>query len=238
MGDSLLVSRMPSGEPEIFRSIQGEGPSAGTPSTFIRLATCNLRCRWCDTAYTWDWATFDRETRTVHMSISDIMATVSENGQENVVVTGGEPLLQMASLASLARQLRSQGHAIEVETNGTIAPTPDLLKDVSQWNVSPKLDNSGETAARREKAFALSAFAESKTAYFKFVICEAADVNEVTALIDRHGISRRRVYLMPEGVTADAVLRGTRMLAESAAAHGYRISTRLHILLWGDTPGR
>ena len=59
-GASLLkVSRQPSGEPEIFHSIQGEGVSAGTPTVFLRLATCNLACTWCDTRYTWDWRRFD-----------------------------------------------------------------------------------------------------------------------------------------------------------------------------------
>jgi len=171
-------------------------------------------------------------------NVDDIVATVSRNGLENVVVTGGEPLLQMARLTTLARRLRTAGHTIEVETNGTVAPAPELLESVSQWNVSPKLNNSGETVNRREKPTALAAFARSPAAWFKFVVCEAADVDEVTALIDRHRIPSQNVFLMPEGVRAGVVLRRTRMLAEAGPAHGYRVSTRLHILLWGDIPGR
>lgn len=238
MEGTLVVSRTPSGEPEIFRSIQGEGPSVGKASTFIRLAMCNLRCHWCDTAYTWDWTRFDREARTIDVKVDDIVATVSANGIVNVVVTGGEPLLQMAPLAALARRLRAAGHTIEVETNGTVTPAAGLLDSISQWNVSPKLDNSGETVKRREKPIALSAYVQNPAAWFKFVVCEAADVEEVAAFIERHGIPRERVLLMPEGVRGDVVIERMKTLWEVAIDHGYRLSPRLHIILWGDGPGR
>jgi organic radical activating enzyme len=172
------------------------------------------------------------------VKLDDVVATVSRNGLENVVVTGGEPLLQMVPLVTLARRLRTAGHTLEVETNGTVAPAAELLENISQWNVSPKLNNSGETEKRREKPIAIEAFIRSPAAWFKFVVCGAADVEEVTAFVERHGILRERVLLMPEGVTADVVLERMKTLWDVAIDHGYRISPRLHILLWGDRPRR
>ena len=50
---ALILATDDEGGPEIFASVQGEGPSMGMPVAFMRLSRCNLACVWCDTAYTW-----------------------------------------------------------------------------------------------------------------------------------------------------------------------------------------
>ena len=234
----LKVSRQPSGQPEIFLSIQGEGVSAGTPTAFLRLATCNLACTWCDTRYTWDWRNFDYAQEVMAMSREDVEQRVLAFDRPHLVVTGGEPLLQQQELAPLAESLSRRGFYCEVETNGTIAPLPDMVRAISQWNVSPKTESSGNRPDSRENPEALSAFRELENAYFKFVVVEPGDVEDVSAMVDRHGLDPDRVLLMPEGVTAEAVQERGRWVAQACAERGYRFSTRLHILLWGDERGR
>ena len=88
-------------EPEIFASLQGEGPSTGMPVAFLRLSRCNLACTWCDTRYTWDFDRFDRKENQLTLDITDVAQRVLLLNQNRLVITGGEPLLQAGRLADL-----------------------------------------------------------------------------------------------------------------------------------------
>ena len=227
---------MDDGSPEIFASVQGEGVSAGVPSTFVRLATCNLRCSWCDTAYTWDWDRFDRNTQVMEAAVDVVEAEVRARAPKNVVLTGGEPLIQRRALEALARTLKTDGYRIEVETNGTIAPGA-LAGVIHQWNVSPKLRNSGNEGLTRLPEESLHEFAALPNAYFKFVVSTPDDIEEIEGIQERFAIPATRTVLMPEGTTAASLNARSPWLAEICAARGYRFSSRLHILIWGDKRG-
>lgn len=111
---------------EIFCSIEGEGLRVGQPTTFVRLARCNLRCFFCDT----EFDTF-RE-----MTIAQIVATVERHSATWVCLTGGEPLGQ--NIALLCRALVQAGYRLHIETNGTVDPDPVLCDLIEHWTVSPK----------------------------------------------------------------------------------------------------
>ncbi len=237
----MLLSRMKSGAPEIFATVQGEGISAGVPSVFVRLSECNLRCTWCDTKYTWDWASYDKKTETIELAIDDIATrTLSESGPgvRNAVFTGGEPLLQQDELAELGARLKSEGFRIEVETNGTIVPSEAMAKVVDQWNVSPKLSSSGNAERARHRPNALAWFAEQPHATFKIVQTSAADFAETEELVTALGVPKARVVLMPEGTEPSALAERSRELADTCRKNGYRLGTRLHVFLWGQERGR
>ena len=234
----LKLARLQSGEPEIFASIQGEGVSAGRPSTFVRLSLCNLACTWCDTKYTWDWAHYDPGVEIMHTTNAEVIRRVTSLRVENVVITGGEPLMQQDALADIVKELTRAGHRIEVETNGTFQPRRSLRRHIAQWNVSPKLANSGNAAWRRLVDAPLRWFAQSGNAWFKFVIDVPADLEEVEDLVNGYDVARTRVILMPQGTSVAALDKRSAWLADACARRGYRFSTRIHILLWGDERGR
>jgi 7-carboxy-7-deazaguanine synthase len=102
---------------EIFHSIQGESTHAGRPCVFVRLTACDLRCRWCDTPYSF------HEGR--KMSVDDVVADVEARGCDVVEVTGGEPLLQ-ADVYPLMQRLLDSGKTVLIETGGhrSIAGVP------------------------------------------------------------------------------------------------------------------
>lgn len=107
---------------EIFYSLQGEGYHSGTPAVFVRLSGCNLRCPFCDTQY----------EAYVEMDETEIVEAVKQYPARLVVVTGGEPSLQLTP--SLVDALHAAGRTVAVETNGTHPLPPNV-----DWvTLSPK----------------------------------------------------------------------------------------------------
>jgi organic radical activating enzyme len=217
-------------------TFQGEGPSAGQRAAFIRLSGCPVGCGWCDEPQTWDWSRFDQHAESRVLTVGEVSDWAAGIPARLVVITGGEPLAQQRALAPLAARLAAAGRRVEVETSGTICPAVPLLGAATAFSVSPKLASSGVPHGRRIRPRALSAFAASGKAVFKFVACTPADLDEVADLEARFGLAP--VWIMPEGVTAEKVLAGMRQLADEVLSRGWHLTSRMHVLLWGDARGR
>lgn len=170
-----------------------------------------------------------------------------------VVVSGGEPLAQVPPrlqkpnlpmlgeedddpVGMLAYNLYLRNLAVHVETAGIRLPSPALRAYVSKFVVSPKLATSGNSEASRRKPDVLSWFAQNE-ADFKFVITEPDDLSEVIHLQNVCGIPSRRIWLMPEGTSVEAIQRKLPQVAEAALKMGYNVSTRLHVHIWGNERG-
>ncbi len=254
MADAVLkLARLHDG-PEIFHSIQGEGISAGVPSVFVRASLCNLHCRWCDTDYTWNWEgtpweherdgepgyrKFKREDWILEIPAREVAEQVASFPCLQVILTGGEPLLQDEAWLTMIRCLlrKNPAYRFEVETNGTLVPSAELDAAVHQYNVSPKLENSGNNTQLRCNADALAFFARSPKAWFKYVISSKDDLAEVDTIITRHAIPHDRVLLMPEGRDEETLQQRRLWLADTCRDHNFRYSDRLHIQLWGSRRG-
>ncbi len=135
---------------EIFYSLQGEGHYTGTPAVFVRFSDCNLRCWFCDTDFQ-----SGRE-----MSEEEIVEAVLQYPTHYVVITGGEPTLQIT--ASLCDKLHAQGRYLMMETNGTRALPEGCQID---WiTCSPKLLDAKE-GIRKLAAIRLEHIDELKVVY-------------------------------------------------------------------------
>jgi len=221
-------------------TIQGEGPSAGRRASFIRTGGCNLACSWCDSSFTWDGRRYDLRAELTRTPVTAITARALQGAPGLVVITGGEPLLQQEQpgWALLLDTLVTAGVDVEIETNGTIAPSSYTAASVTRFNVSPKLGHAGDPVARRIRPEALAALHATGHAVFKIVCATAADVDEAATLTAAHGIPPSTVWIMPEGTTTPELCDHLAAIADPAIRAGFNLSTRLHVHVWGDERAR
>jgi 7-carboxy-7-deazaguanine synthase len=216
---------------KVFFSIQGEGASIGYPAVFLRLHMCNLDCVWCDTPYTWDKNSEEYWSEWQQLSINETKSLVCAHDCRRLVITGGEPLLQQAALSMLIKELPDWD--VEFETNGTVAPDNYLLERC-QFNVSPKLGNSKILEERRLKKDVLRIFAVNANSYFKFVVENSADLEEIDLLVSEVGLDKSKVIIMPQGKVPQDLSVRMQELAEVVKIKGYRLLPRLHVYIWGN----
>ncbi len=200
---------------EIFHSIQGESSHAGRPCVFVRLTGCNLRCRWCDSEYTF--------TGGERFSLDEVVARVKSFGTKLVEITGGEPLAQEEAF-DLIRRLCDDGFEVLIETSGSIDIRPvdrraKIILDV-------KCPGSGEAGKNRwENIEELRPHDE-----VKFVIADRADYEWAKNVIADKRLDRWTVLLSPVWGEMDMKALAEWMLADHVPA---RFQTQLHKHIWG-----
>ena len=226
---------------ELFFSIQGEGELTGVPSVFVRTSGCNLRCRWCDTKY----ASWKPEGENV--TINDLLEKVCSYPARHVVISGGEPMIAKG-IKDFTRLLKESGKHITIETAGTIAPN-GIQCDLA--SLSPKLSDStpkeGDISkewidrheSKRLDYGILSEWVNSYNFQLKFVVSKEEEIKEIQNVITRieGKILPEKVLLMPEGIDPDTLRSRYDLLIDLCKENGYRFCNRLHIDLFGNTPG-
>ena len=210
---------------EIFHSIQGESTHAGRPCAFIRLTGCNLRCRWCDSEYTFTGG--DR------MSIDEIVEQVKSYGCKLVEVTGGEPLAQPESF-DLIRRLCDEGFEVLIETSGSIDIEPvdrraTIILDVkcpgsgevekNRWENLDELENRRRGRRR-----------STPDDEIKFVIADRRDYDWARRVIDERKLDRWTILFSPVWGEMNMKSLAEWMLADRVPA---RFQTQLHKHIWG-----
>jgi len=201
---------------ELFLSIQGESSRAGLPCTILRLAGCNLRCRYCDSVFAWEGG--------VAHSLEQILARVADLRCPRVLVTGGEPLLQ-EDCPDLVAALLTEGYEVLVETNGS--------QDISGLDpgairiVDVKTPGSGEVESFRMDN--LAALAEHDEV--KFVLSDATDYDWAVEFLDAHdaALPTEVLFSPAYGTLPPTDLAGW-ILRDRLPV---RLQLQLHKVLWG-----
>lgn len=243
---------------EVYPAFQGEGSRVGTYVTFVRLFSCNLRCTWCDTAYSINldeaqafFTGMDvRKTPPYDLCSPDqIMTKIAEESRaRNVVFSGGEPMLWWErGLGDTVDRLRNLDYHVTIETNGTLVPSgrADL------WSVSPKLPGSQMTDVLEVRArvdlqkWADLARIGGQNVQLKFVITEIGqDLVSVQSLLDDVTSFRGPIFLQPNGdwhsLGADGWAQKILSLNDAVKAdekfwsrYDVRILAQQHVLVYG-----
>lgn len=223
-------------------TVQGEGPHAGRLCTFVRLYGCNLTCRWCDTAYTWDvnglnGVRYPRAENQYELPVERIVERVVALGVPICVVSGGEPLLQAKGVYALAAQLATFHVETHVETNGTREPATETV--IAHYSVSPKLASAQAGSPERvQRLDVLALWAKHPRAVFKIVCNSRAEVREAVRLMDAVRVPPERRWVMPEGKFAHELAVTLPVVADAAVEQRINLSPRLHVEAWGNERGR
>ncbi len=209
---------------ELFYSIQGESTRAGLPCLFIRLAGCNLRCSYCDAAYTWE------EDGSL-MPLSAILSWVDEYPDVLVEITGGEPLLQ-EPVYTLMDQLLTRGRHVLLETNGSlsVARVPgavgiimDLKCPGSGMGIEVEWKNISTLRARKENG---------SNDELKFVLTSDDDFLWARDIV----LKEQLTSMIPVLFSPVQPLLNPAHLAELLLEHRLpvRLQLQLHTILWPD----
>lgn len=233
---------------EIYECAQGEGRLVGVPSILVRTSLCNLRCQFsggnlCDTWFT-SWKPETNNNMSVQ-AILDKVDALAGTTYKHVILSGGEPTIQK-EFAELVAKLSCKYH-VTIESNGT------NLVDMSQqpyeydtrnilFSISPKLKSSVPFGTPFEKLHdskrinlkSLESLLGVYDSYLKFVVCTPEDLTEVLSIQQQLRVDSDRIYLMPEGITKEQVESKHSMIMDLCQKYGFRFSTRLHILLYGN----
>jgi 7-carboxy-7-deazaguanine synthase len=219
---------------EIYRSRQGEGVWTGCDSVFVRTSGCNLRCVYCDTPYA-SWSPEGDD-----LAVDAIVDRVLELAANDVVLTGGEPML-FSEMLPLTHQLREAEKRITIETAGTLyLPVACDLMSISpkMSNSTPSVEQAGVWHNRHERVrFADNVVSRLVREYryqFKFVIGCEQDVDEVTEFLARiPEIENEHVYLMPQGVSVAELAEIGSWLPGLCEQHDWKYCPRKHIEWFG-----
>lgn len=202
---------------EIFRSIQGESSFAGLPFYFIRLTGCNLRCRYCDTTYAYEQGE--------QMEVSAIVEKLDPQKGKNVLITGGEPLLQPET-PQLVEKLIAERFRVLVETNGSL--DIGTLPSKTHRVVDFKCPSSGHEKDNLIRNISLLTERDE----VKFVISDRRDYDWAKQFISQYYIDEKVGILMSP---VDALLEPSALAAWILEdAKEIRLNLQLHRVIWPD----
>tara|TARA_B100001996_G_scaffold366776_1_gene337807 strand:- start:3834 stop:4478 length:645 start_codon:yes stop_codon:yes gene_type:complete len=207
---------------EIFFSIQGEGVQVGTPTTFVRLFGCSLRCTWCDSMYAVKGDDYKE------VLVEELISDIEKIKCKNICITGGEPLHQKEELVFLTNILLEKGYRILLETAGHIKPM-DIFKNSNVLiSMDCKCPGSG-----MDKKTNLSLLKELEAKdQIKFVIKDLKDYEYAKNIVLKNSFKAEVIFQPVYGSSLEDLVN--MVLRDNL---NIRVVPQVHKIIWGDIRG-
>lgn len=205
---------------EIFDSIDGEGIFAGQLATFIRLAGCNLRCKYCDTGYAL------RDDVGNEMPVNDIVSRVDEIRNKHITLTGGEPLIHK-DVDRLIKMLLILGYHINIETNGSVDIKPYLFNNVT-ITLDYKTHGSGE-----EDKMLLGNWDKLRNCDAIKIVCYSEDLPSISRLLISHR-TKAQIFLSPVfgKIEPKELVEFAKKMRDKHGVENLRVQLQMHKYIW------
>jgi 7-carboxy-7-deazaguanine synthase len=200
---------------EIFLSIQGESSFAGLPCAFVRLAGCNLRCKYCDTAHSFK--------KGKPYSVQKTISLIREFDCPLVEIAGGEPLIQEET-PLLSQALLDEGFRVLMETNGT--KNIDLIKGTVTRIMDIKTPGSGES----DKTDWRNINRLDKNDEVKFVLTSRADYDWAKNIVRQYGLDQKVPLLFSPAHDHLEPAELSRWILEDRI--NVRLQLQIHKVIW------
>jgi 7-carboxy-7-deazaguanine synthase len=229
-----------------FHTIEGEGKYLGFPSVFMRLFGCNLTCKgWASPDSPWGCDSYISWSKKNKYTFDEMFKFYEENELHFKLrrgdiwkITGGEPMLRQEPLLNFVEEFCSRYGflpTIDFETNGSILPDPRWVDQFNAtFTVSPKLSSNGDPKDKRYNLNALK-FHVKQNSCFKFVVKDAQDIQELFDEYLSHPelfIPRQLVWIMVCAGSRMEHIQNAEAVAEMCKKHGFKMSPRLHLMIW------
>jgi organic radical activating enzyme len=218
----------------MFRSIQGEGKTQGKNSLFIRFPNCSLRCVNCDSKYARDGKEYENiSTRKVYSEVKKV---------DNIVFTGGEPLLK-SNFKNISKIIKKYpNHTYEIETNGTILLEYDSLfnkkafiKNIYNnitFNISPKINFSQEKKVNTEPMLIEQVKTHKLNYIVKYLFETTKDLEIIKKEQKKYNLKSSHIYVQPIGINSTILKKKIKKYFDEILRNGWNISMRSHIFLF------
>jgi len=216
---------------EIFFALQGEGSTIGKPSIFVRYFGCHLAnrgkpCPWCDSKYAWN----QKLGSYSKLSGDEIIREIKKYDCKHIVITGGEPYLQLETSIDWLwiMDLWKQGYTFEVETTGDY--NLRSYPAISQYNISPKIQQS------------MIDF-DDKIVYapiiLKFVYEPGKkNIEGFIFQVVNNNPGIKNIYIMPQCKNRKEYLLNCGATEKFCMENNFIFSPRLHIINWDGERGK